>query len=57
MRTTPKLSVFVAGVLLVLAPWSAMALEVGNKAPDFSLPSTGGGKISLILAREVAQKP
>ncbi len=24
-----------------------MSLEVGDKAPDFSLPTDGGGKVSL----------
>ncbi len=39
--------------LLLAALWQgadievAAALEVGEKAPDFSLPSTAGGKISL----------
>ena len=28
-------------------PERAEAVEVGQKAPDFSLPSTAGGKISL----------
>lgn len=33
--------------LLGLAPLSAGALEVGDKAPDFELPSTLGGKFRL----------
>ena len=35
----------VAGVLV--AADVATAVEVGEKAPDFTLPSTMGGKISL----------
>lgn len=38
------------GLLLVgilAGTGSAVALEVGEKAPDFTLPSTGGGEISL----------
>jgi hypothetical protein len=31
----------------VAAPTRAAALEVGDKAPDFTLPSTTGEKISL----------
>ena len=41
---------FLSGALLayVLGTASlAMALEIGEKAPDFTLPSTTGGKISL----------
>ena len=33
------------GLLAVLSP--AVALEVGEQAPDFTLPSTTGEKISL----------
>ena len=39
------------GVLLLVAhvvgPGGAAALDVGEKAPDFTLPSTTGGSISL----------
>ena len=38
-------SVLLAGVLVVASV--AAALEVGEKAPDFTLPSTTGEKISL----------
>ncbi len=32
---------------LLLAASAATALEIGDKAPDFTLPSTTGEKISL----------
>ena len=40
-------SMAVAGVLVAGRPARSEAVEVGQKAPDFSLPSTTGGKISL----------
>ena len=43
-------SLFLVGVLLVsvlVGAAAAMALEVGEKAPDFTLPSTLGTEISL----------
>ncbi len=50
MPTKHTRSLFLLGVLLagVLGvPGVATALEVGEQAPDFTLPSTTGGKISL----------
>ena len=42
---------FVAASVLALAlaglPATAAAVEVGDKAPDFNLPSTKNGKFSL----------
>ncbi len=39
------LTALLVGVLLL--PGIATALQVGQKAPDFNLPATTGGKISL----------
>ena len=39
--------VLVGGVLIFFNPGDVMALKVGDKAPDFTLSSTAGEKISL----------
>ncbi len=41
------LGVLLAGLWVVAGSRVAMALEIGEKAPDFTLPSTIGEKISL----------
>jgi hypothetical protein len=47
--TKGRRSLLVLGLVLfgVLAARAASALEVGDKAPDFTLPATTGEKISL----------
>ena len=47
--TRRRKSFLVGGLLLfgLFAGRTAAALDVGDKAPDFSLPATTGGKISL----------
>ena len=52
MSRVPKLpkSLFLLGTLLagvLVGASAARALEVGEKAPDFTLPATTGEKISL----------
>jgi cytochrome oxidase Cu insertion factor (SCO1/SenC/PrrC family) len=42
-----QLLVGLVGLGLLLGTGSAMALEVGDKAPDFELPSTTGETVSL----------
>jgi peroxiredoxin len=37
----------VALIAVVVSAGAAMALEIGQPAPDFTLPSTTGEKISL----------
>jgi hypothetical protein len=41
------LGVILSGVWSAAGPRVAAALEVGDRAPDFALPSTTGEKISL----------
>jgi hypothetical protein len=39
--------VLLSGALLLFSATGVMALRVGDKAPDFSLPTTTGEKVSL----------
>jgi AhpC/TSA family len=59
MRRGPRMRVsagmLLLGVLLLLGAGRVMALQVGDKAPDFSLPATTAEKISL--ADFVGKKP
>ena len=48
-------AVLLSGVWLLLSFNPAMALQVGDKAPDFALPATTAEKISL--ADYVGKKP
>jgi peroxiredoxin len=42
-----RIPAFILAVALSFPPGTASAQEVGEKAPDISLPSTKGGKFSL----------
>ena len=46
-RYLRMLKLLLAGAAVALAAQSAHALQVGDKAPDFSLPSTTSGNIRL----------
>jgi hypothetical protein len=47
--------VLLLGILLLLSAGRVMALQVGDKAPDFSLPATTAERVSL--ADFVGKKP
>ena len=59
MRMKRWFNLFMIGLisvaLLLINVGDGMALKVGDKAPDFTLPSTTGEKISLSQFR--GQKP
>jgi cytochrome oxidase Cu insertion factor (SCO1/SenC/PrrC family) len=40
-------SLFLAAALLLGSSYQALSVDVGDKAPDFELTSTKGGKIKL----------
>lgn len=44
------ITIFLVGLLL-LPPAPLLAVEVGEKAPEFELPSTRGGKLKLSSLR------
>jgi hypothetical protein len=48
-------AVLMSGVVLLLSAGRLMALQVGDKAPDFSLPATTAEKIAL--ADYLGKKP
>lgn len=47
MKKTGIIPAFVLAVSLLAFPGLASALEIGDKAPDFELTSTLGGKFKL----------
>lgn len=47
MTKSSSIGAFVLAFLLFAFPGVAAALEVGDKAPDFDLPSTKDGKFKL----------
>jgi hypothetical protein len=47
LRRSALAAVLLGSVWSGVGPAVATALEVGDKAPDFTLPSTTGDKISL----------
>ena len=49
-RKGSTIAIFLALVLL-LSPTLLLAVEVGDKAPDFELDSTKGGKLKLSSLR------
>jgi hypothetical protein len=46
MRRTPRISAWCLVALMAFA-WPAAALNVGDKAPDFTLPSPGDTPVKL----------
>jgi AhpC/TSA family len=47
MKQPSRLLVLFSMILFVAVPRLVLALQVGDKAPDFELDSTKGGKLKL----------
>ena len=45
MKREKFTAAFCVALLLLMLPAPLLAVEVGDKAPDFELPSTKGGKL------------
>ena len=46
-RILVLVSLMIVGVSAAVGPPTAQAVEVGDRAPDFTLPSTNGTDVSL----------